>query len=255
MKKYLIFVFLVGFVPFSFLNPVEAMEAMGVDREDALSNPVSTQQRRYVVSPKEDEKPLSNSDLRTLHPINDLHLYGNLDEVLYQTTMSSEELKYNSSLASAKWVLEILKQFGKRSGVSHSKVEKDALAHLFLAASSLLDGTNGMEKNRPYGAELMARYFEETHPWFKKQYKVLLEKLSKDPTYSVSAFVKEFQTVNRKLMNTDPFESLRKIQKIQMRVSGMCNDQFYENLPYLLAQEGGREILKELLFWGERETN
>lgn len=84
MKKYLVFVFLLGLIPFSFLNLAKAMEAMEVDREDPSSNSVPIQKRRYVVSPEEDEKPLTIYKLRKLYPITHLNFYDDLDKILYR---------------------------------------------------------------------------------------------------------------------------------------------------------------------------
>jgi hypothetical protein len=239
MKKYLLFSFLMGFIPFSFFNPVKAMEKMEIDQEEAPSNPVSRQQQYvYVVSPEEGAELLSNNDLRKNHPMHDV-IFGDLDAELYRSEKTSEELIYNSCCKKA---LEKLRQLAG----DQLKVERDACSHLFLAAFSFLEGTNGVEQDREYGAGLMTSYIEKRKIPFREILRDSLRKLSEDQTYPVSSFIEEFQVSKRNFEKVDLSMAYSQLWGLQMAAAKENDEEFKKLIPYICAQEGGREILKNL---------
>lgn len=148
-----------------------------------------------------------------------------------------EELEYNSSLAEVNDALEKLRLFAKKSGRFLEKIERNALKHLFFAASSLLDGTNGMKQDRDYGVKLMRQYFEETRPLIDNNLRKGLEKLPTDPTYSATDFIKEFQSLNRKPKEADPVEILSRLRDIQLFLISREINEFETNSADLAGQK------------------
>ncbi len=150
----------------------------------------------YLVSPEGEE--ISNYHLRAKHPINDVIHYGDLEEKLYMGDRYCEEIKYNfSNIEEIKDVLEKLKLIAKKSQLFHTKVEEDALRHIFVAGISFLKGENGLPKDYSQGKDLLRFYFEERYLPELHRFKEFMGELEK-PSYDPNTFIEKIKKIAQK---------------------------------------------------------
>lgn len=238
MKKYLVFAFLLGLTPFSFLNPIKAME---VDPEEEHHlNSVFTQPT-YVVSLEEGAHRLSIADLRDQYPIDDMIHFGDLDSILYGSLKSGKYFIYNS-FEEVEDAIEKLKLLAHTDSSHRLPCEERPLPHLFLAATNLLEGTHGMPQNRMYGAELMQWYLYETELDFARYYATILRQLSKE-NYSVENFLKDRKKIIKEQRELLP----EKMEFLGRIITEIANEELENVFPLLAAKEDGHEILKGIL--------
>lgn len=145
----------------------------------------------HAISIRENDQPVSHCTLRTQHPIDDIIAFDNLDNKLYATSKDSEELKYNPCFDIVNDAITKLKSIGRTNNIFPSKVENDALVHLFVAATNLLTGEHGMPLNHSYGIELIKWYINQLYPRQLDFFETPLNKLKEDRDYSIDSFIKE----------------------------------------------------------------
>ncbi len=206
MKKWLVLAFLIGFTPLSSFYSAQAMEESEDDSncvfkkrkldENLKNNREDETLLKYVVSPEEDAPPLSIAELRGQFPIDDTTHYGDLDSQLYASLEDGKRFSYNSSekVADAVTKLELLARNPR--GV-YFRCEVNPLPHLFLAATSFIEGTNGVSQDRQYGAKIMKNYILITNPKKYSKISINLRKLKKDTNFTIHDFIEAVQERRR----------------------------------------------------------
>jgi len=162
--------------------------------EERTAASTQKQQQMYVTSLAKSAELYTNTDLRTKFSITSVRHFGNLDEKLYESKISEEILRYNINIKGAIGELILLAETGTDARLP---IELTALPHLFLAATSFIEGTNGMPQDRQYGAELMYRYIRLANPDNYTYFSVAFSKLKEDTNFTMQDFIKAIQETRR----------------------------------------------------------